>query len=84
MENKEYEYLKKLTDRELFDYLTESDASQRKWVAQHLLELRRNQELVKSAKLSACAAWVAALIAGGSLAFTLKSPPPPPNLLHKS
>ena len=64
MESKDYEYLEKLTDRELFDFVTEKDISQRKWVALHLLELRRNLILTKAAKSSAVAAWIAAVIAG--------------------
>jgi len=42
MEQKDYENLEKLSDRELFDFVTETNASQRKHVAVHLLELRRN------------------------------------------
>ena len=64
MELKEFEDLEKRSDRELFDFVTESDASQRKHVAVHLLELRRNQELTRAAKSSAHAAWLAAIIAG--------------------
>ena len=66
MESKDYDYLEKLTDRELFDFVTEKDISQRKWVALHLLELRRNLVVTKAAKSSAIAAWVAAAIAGFS------------------
>jgi hypothetical protein len=64
MELKDFEYLEKLSDRELFDFVTESDASQRKHVAVHLLELRRNRELTRAAKSSARAACWAAIIAG--------------------
>lgn len=64
MKEEEFKQLEKLTDRELFDYFTENDSSQRKWVAQHLLELRRNRELTQAAKSSARAAWLAAIIAG--------------------
>lgn len=71
MELKEYENLEKLSDRELFDFVTEKDSSQRKWIAQHLLELRRNRELVSAAKSSARAAWGAAAIAGGSAVIAL-------------
>ncbi len=67
MEANEYASLEKLTDRELFDFVTENDGSQRKWVASHLLELRRNEALAKAAKSSAVAAWIAALIAGISM-----------------
>ncbi|MET0331250.1 MAG: hypothetical protein ABW154_07460 [Dyella sp.] len=64
MNHKEYQYLEDLSDRELFDFVTEADSSQRKHVAVHLLELRRNQEMTRVAKSSARAAWLAALIAG--------------------
>ena len=64
MESRDYERLEQLTDRELFDFVTETDASQRKWVAMHLLELRRNRAIASAAKSSAIAAWVAALVAG--------------------
>lgn len=64
MEHDEYASLEKLTDRELFDFVTEKDYSQRKWVAMHLLEMRRNESMTKAAKSSAYAAWIAALIAG--------------------
>ena len=64
MEQKDFEYLEKLSDRELFDFVTETDSSQRKHVAVHLLELRRNMELTRAAKSSARAAWLAAIIAG--------------------
>lgn len=66
MEANEYASLEKLSDRELFDFITEKDSSQRKWVAMHLIEMRRNETLTKAAKSSARAAWVAALIAGVS------------------
>ncbi len=66
MESKDYEQLEKLTDRELFDFVTEKQSSQRKWVAMHLLELRRNLIITKAAKSSAIAAWAAAAIAGVS------------------
>lgn len=64
MEKKDFEYFEGLSDRELFDFVTETDASQRKHVAIHLLELRRNRELTKAARSSARAAWLAAIIAG--------------------
>lgn len=66
MEANEYSSLEKLSDRELFDFVTERDGSQRKWVAMHLLEMRRNEVLTKAAKSSAPAAWVAAIVAGAS------------------
>lgn len=62
MEKNEYEQLSKLSDRELFDFITEKDSSQRKWVATHLLELRRNRQVAQAAKFSAIAAWVAAVV----------------------
>jgi hypothetical protein len=50
-----------------------NDSSQRKHVATHLLEIRRNRELTNAAQLSAAASqssakatWVAAVIAGVS------------------
>lgn len=64
MDENEFKDFEKRSDRELFDFVTENDSSQRKWVAKHLLELRRNQELTKAAKSSARAAWLAATIAG--------------------
>jgi hypothetical protein len=64
MEQDEYVQLQKLSDRELYDFVTEKDSSQRKWVALHLLEQRRNAILVSAAKSSARAAWLAAIIAG--------------------
>lgn len=66
MEDKLYRDLQALSDRELFDFITETDASQRKWVALHLLELRRNKAIASAAKSSAVAAWVAAIVAGAS------------------
>ena len=66
MDKQEFENLEKLTDRELFDFVTETDASQRKHVAVHLLEMRRNLELTRAAKSSARAAWWAAILAGAS------------------
>ena len=64
MKNEDYEQLEELSDSELFDFITEKDSSQRKWVAMHLLELRRNKILTSAAKSSANAAWLAAIIAG--------------------
>lgn len=66
MEDKLYRDLQARSDRELFDFITETDASQRKWVALHLLELRRNQAIASAAKSSAIAAWIAAIVAGAS------------------
>lgn len=66
----EYASFEKLSDRELFDFVTEKDNSQRKWVAMHLLELRRNQALVRAARSSAVAAWIAAIVAGASMVIT--------------
>lgn len=66
MNEMEYQNLDKLTDHELFDFLTETDASQRKWVAIHLLEMRRNRAIASAAKSSAVAAWMAAAVAGVS------------------
>lgn len=60
MKNEDYEQLEKLSDSELFDFITEKDSSQRKWVAMHLLELRRNKAVTSAARSSAIAAWVAA------------------------
>lgn len=64
MKQTEYDQLAKLPDRELYDYVTELDSSQRKWVALHMLEQRRNALLTEAAKSSARAAWLAAAIAG--------------------
>lgn len=66
MEDKLYRDLQARSARELFDFITETDASQRKWVALHLLELRRNQAIASAAKSSAIAAWIAAIVAGAS------------------
>jgi hypothetical protein len=63
MEEDLWEQLSQMSDRELFDFVTEKDSSQRKWVATHLLELRRNRELTEAAKSSARAAWIAAGLA---------------------
>jgi hypothetical protein len=71
MNQSDYEQLVKLSDRDLYDFVTEQDSSQRKWVALHLLEERRNDRLTASAKSSARAAWVAAIIAGLSAAVAL-------------
>lgn len=64
MNQEEFESMEKLSDRELFDFVTEKESSQRKWVAVHLLEKRRNEVLVRAARSSAIAAWIAALVAG--------------------
>ncbi|MCG2578518.1 hypothetical protein LZ012_16095 [Dechloromonas sp. XY25] len=64
MEQDEYAQLQELSDRELYDFVTEKDSSQRKWVALHLLEQRRNAVLTSAAKSSARAAWLAAAVAG--------------------
>ncbi len=66
MEQTEYDQLAKLSDRELYDFVTELDSSQRKWVALHMLEQRRNAVLTQAAKASARAARLAAAIAGAS------------------
>ncbi len=64
MEKGDFDQLERLSDRELFDFVTDSDKSQKKWVALHMLELRRNRELTRAASSSARAAWLAAVIAG--------------------
>ena len=56
MEQNEYSQLQKLSDRELYDFVTEKESSQRKWVALHLLEQRRNAVLMSAARSSAPAA----------------------------
>ena len=66
MTEDEYKQIGALEDRQLYDFVTEIDSSQRKWVAIHLLEQRRNAALVAASKSSARAAWLAAAIAGGS------------------
>lgn len=66
MTEDEYNQIAALEDRQLYDFVTEKDSSQRKWVAIHLLEQRRNAALVAASKSSARAAWLAAAIAGGS------------------
>ena len=71
MEASEYASLEKLTDRELFDFVTEKESFQRKWAAMHLLEMRRNEAMAKAAKSSARAAWLAALNAGISAAIAI-------------
>lgn len=71
MEAREYDQLEKLSDRELYDFVTEADSSQRKWVVLHLLEERRNDRLTASAKSSVRAAWLAAIIAGISAVVAL-------------
>lgn len=64
MDKEQFRQLERLSDMELFDFVTENESSQRKWVALHLLELRRNRELTGAAKSSARAAWLAAAVAG--------------------
>ena len=64
MKEDEYARLLALSDRDLYDFVTETDASQRKWAALHILEARRNKVLTYAAKSSARAAWIAAGIAG--------------------
>lgn len=71
MEQDDYERLKALPDRKLYDFVTELDHSQRKWVALHLLEERRNERLTAAARSSARASWLAALIAGVSAMVAL-------------
>lgn len=71
MEQREYEQLESLSDRELYDFVTEKDSSQRKWVALHMLERRRNAVLAEAAKSSAKAAWIAAGIAGVAAAVSI-------------
>ena len=66
MKKEDYELLKKLTDSELFDFITEKESSLRKWIAMHLLELRSNKVLTSAERASAIAAWLAAVIAGVS------------------
>lgn len=66
MEQTDYDDLAKRADRELYDFVTESDSSQRKWVALHMLEQRRNAVLTQAAQSSARAAWWAAAVAGAS------------------
>ncbi len=66
MKKEDYELLEKLTDSELFDFITEKESSLRKWIAMHLLELRSNKVLTSAARASAIAAWLAAVIAGVS------------------
>ena len=71
VEKVDFDQLERLSDRELFDFVTESDRSQKKWVALHLLELRRNRELTRAASSSARAAWLAAAIAGISAVIAI-------------
>jgi hypothetical protein len=71
MDQTQYDQLSKLSDRELYDFVTELDSSQRKWVALHMLEQRRNAVLTAAAKSSARAAWLAAAIAGASAIVAL-------------
>ena len=66
VEANEYAFLEKLSDRELFDFVAEKESSQRKWVAMHLLEMRRNEALTRAAKSSTRAAPVVAIVAGAS------------------
>lgn len=73
MNDDEYQRLEKLTDRELFDFMTETDSSQRMWVARHLLEMRRNRVLTSAARFSAIAAGIAAAVAGVSAVIALLS-----------
>lgn len=71
MDEAQYNEMAKLSDRELYDFVTETDSSQRKWVALHMLEQRRNSVLTAAARSSARAAWLAAIIAGISAAVAV-------------
>lgn len=56
MEENEYNKFVAMSERQLFDFVTEKDASQRKWVALYVLDTRR-------AKIASKAAWASALAA---------------------
>jgi hypothetical protein len=49
-----------MKDRELFDFVTEKDSSQRKWAAMYILETRRAKISSRAAIASAIAAAFAA------------------------
>lgn len=66
MEKAQYEAIAALDEHKLYEFITGKDNSERKWVALHLLKLRRNRILTKTAQSSARAAWIAAGIAGVS------------------
>lgn len=55
-----------LPDHKLSEFVTQTDASERKWLALHILEMKRNERLAEAAQSSARAAWIAAAIAGVS------------------
>ena len=67
MEKSEWEELSKLSDRELFDFVTEKDSSQRKHAALHLLEMRRGRVMQRVAMWSAIAAFLSAIVAVAQL-----------------
>jgi hypothetical protein len=59
MDEKSYAQFLSMKDRELFDFVTEKDSSQRKWAAIYILETRK-------ARISSRAAIAAAVAAGFS------------------
>lgn len=70
MKKEEYDKYNKMDSASLFVFLTESDESERKWVAMQILEQRRIKPLVdaakesaKAAKRSATSAFISAIIA---------------------
>lgn len=70
MDDMEFEKFKKLPDSKLFDFVTEKDSSQRRHVAAHLLELRRNQELTRAARSSATSGLVRSSCCGGCCGYS--------------
>lgn len=56
MEQKEWESLNAMQDRELLDFATETHGSQRMHAAAHILAMRRNRVMERVAMWSAIAA----------------------------
>jgi hypothetical protein len=63
MNEKLFDELSAMKDRDLFDFVTEKDSSQRKWAALYILETRRARISSKAAVAAAWAAGLAALTA---------------------
>jgi len=56
METAIYKEFTKKSDEELFGFVIEREGSQRRHVAMHILEMRRNEPLQRAAEQSAAAA----------------------------
>lgn len=63
MEQNQYDQMQNMSDRELFDFVTEKDSSQRKWAALYILDTRRAKITSNTAIAAAIAAGLSALVA---------------------